>query len=182
MDRGANAGDHVLALRIHQEFAVEFFGADGGIAGEAHAGAAGVAQIAEHHGLHVHGGAQHVVDVVDAAIVLGAVVVPGAEHGVARHYQLLVRVLRKVALGVLLDHLLVFRDHFLQRLGVQLGIQLRLFLLLLGVENFLEMRSWGCPAPRCRTSGSSGDRSRRRSADCRSSWPAPSRSDRSGRG
>jgi UDP-N-acetylmuramate-alanine ligase len=48
--------------------------AGGGIAGEADAGAGGLAQVAEDHGLHVDGCAQPVVDVVDAAIGLGAVV------------------------------------------------------------------------------------------------------------
>ena len=109
-----------------------------GIAGEADAGAAGLAQVAEDHGLHVDRGAQHVVDVVDAAIVLGAIVQPGAEHGVARHDQLLVRILRKLVLGVLLHDLLVFGDHFLQRLGVEVGVELGLLLFLLAVENFFE--------------------------------------------
>ena len=49
-------------------------------------------------------------------------------------------ILRKVALGVLLDDLLVFRDHFLQRLGIEIGIELGFFLLLLGVEHFVESR------------------------------------------
>ena len=138
MDRRADAGDHVLALRVHQELAVELLRAGRGVAGEAHARAAGLAQVAEDHGLHVDGGAQHVVDVVDAAIGLGAIVLPGAEHGVARHHQLLVRVLRKVALGVLLHDLLVFGDDFLQRLGVEVGVELGLLLLLLAVEDFLE--------------------------------------------
>ena len=109
-----------------------------GIAGEAHAGAAGLAQVAEDHGLHVDRGAQHVVDVVDAAIGLGAIVQPGAEHGVTRHHQLLVRVLRKLALGVLLHDFLVVGDDFLQRLGVEIGVELDLLLLLLAVEHFLE--------------------------------------------
>ena len=100
-DRSANAGDHVFALRVHQELAVEFLGAGRGIASKAYAGAAGIAEIAEDHGLHVDRGAQHVVNVVDAAIVLGAVVLPGTEHGIARHGELLVGVLGKVALGVL---------------------------------------------------------------------------------
>ena len=95
-------------------------------------------EIAEDHGLHVDRGAQHVVDVVDAAIGLGAIVQPGTEHGVTRHHQLLVRVLRKLALGVLLHDLLIFGDDFLQRLGVEIGVELGLLLLLLAVENFLK--------------------------------------------
>ena len=70
--------------------------------------------------------------------MLGAIVLPGAEHGVARHHQLLVRVLREVALGVLLHDLLVFGDDFLQRLGVEVGVELGLLLLLLAVEDFFK--------------------------------------------
>ena len=54
----------------------------------------------------------------------------------------------------------------LQRLGVEVGVELGLLLFLLGVENFVEYRSSRCRARRCRTSESGGDRSRRRSADC----------------
>ena len=139
-NRSAHARDDVLALRIQQEFAVELFRAGRGIAREADARAGGVAQVAVDHRLHVDRGAEHVVgNIVDAAIVLGAVVLPGAEHGVARHDQLLVRILREVALGVLFDDLLVFLDDFLQRLGVEFGVELYLPLLLLAVEDFFEL-------------------------------------------
>ena len=134
----ADAGDHVFALRVHEELAVELFHAGGGVAGESDAGAAGVAEIAEHHGLHVDGGAEHVIDVVDAAIGLGAVVHPGAEDGVARHDELVVRVLRELLLGVLEDDLLVLGDDFLEGLGVELGVELHLALLLLAVEHFFK--------------------------------------------
>ncbi len=140
MYRRAHAGDHVLALGVHQELAVELLLAGGGIAGKAHAGAAGLAHVAEDHGLDVNGGSQPVVDVVDAAVVPGAVIVPTAEDGIARHHQLFARLLREVDLGELLNHLLVLGDHFLQRLGVQLGVELDLLLLLLVVEDFLEVR------------------------------------------
>ena len=75
-NRRAHAGDNVFTLRVHQELAVKFFRADGRIAREADAGAAGVAEIAEHHCLNVDSGSEHVVNVVDAAIVLGAIVLP----------------------------------------------------------------------------------------------------------
>ena len=90
-NRRTHARNHVFALRVQQKFAVELFGAIRGVARETDAGAAGVAEVAEDHGLHVDRGAEHVIDIVDAAIVLGAIVLPGAEHGVARHDQLLVR-------------------------------------------------------------------------------------------
>src|ERR1039457_4351194 len=51
-------------LRVLQELAVEGFFAGGGIAREADAGGGGLAQVAEHHGLYVDGGAQIVGDLV----------------------------------------------------------------------------------------------------------------------
>ena len=72
--------------------------------------------------------------------MLGALVLPGAKHGVARHHQLFTRILRKVALGVLLHDLLIFDDHFLQRFGVEIGVELGLLLFLLRVEHFVERR------------------------------------------
>ena len=70
--------------------------------------------------------------------MLGAIILPGAEHCVPRHYQLLVRVLRKIVLRVLLDDFLVFRDDFLQCLSVELGIELGLLFFFLAVEDFFE--------------------------------------------
>ena len=136
--RRANAGNHIFALRVHQKFAVELFHSGGGIARETHARAAGVAEIAEDHGLHVDRGAEIVGDIVDAAIVLGAIVLPGAENRIARHHQLLVRVLREVVLGVLLHDFLVFLNHFFQRFGVEVGVELRFLLFLFRVEDFVE--------------------------------------------
>ncbi len=74
--RRANARDNILALRVHKEFAVEFFVAHRGITGEAHARAAGLAQIAKDHCLYVDRGSEHVINVVDAAIMLGPIVLP----------------------------------------------------------------------------------------------------------
>ena len=139
-DGGTHTGNHVLALRVHQKFTVKLLGARRRIAGEADARAAGISQVAVYHGLHVHRGSKHVVNIVDPAIMLRPIVLPGAKHGVASHHQLLVRILRKVALGVLLHDFLIFRDHLLQSLGIEVGIELRLLLLLLSVEDFVKYR------------------------------------------
>ncbi len=139
-NRSAHAGNHIFALRVQQEFSVEFFRAVGRIARESDTGAAGIAEVAEDHGLHIDRRPEHVIDVVDAAIVLGAIVLPGAEHGIARHHQLLDGVLRKVALGVLLDGFLVVDNDLLQRLRVKAGVELGLLLVLLGIENLFEDR------------------------------------------
>src|ERR1039457_1744215 len=137
--RRADAGHHVLALRVLQELAVEGFFAGGGIAREADAGGGGLAQVAEHHGLYVDGGAQVVGDLVHLAVVLGAVVKPGAEHGVAGAGELHQRVLRERLAGLLLHQLLVAGDDLLQILGGEIGIQLGIGLLLLSVEDLVEI-------------------------------------------
>ena len=72
--------------------------------------------------------------------MLGPIVLPGAEHGIAGHHELFARILRKVALGMLLDDLFIFNDYFLQRLRVEIGVELGLLLFLLGVEHFIERR------------------------------------------
>ena len=66
--------------------------------------------------------------------MLGAIVLPGAEHGIARQDELFARVLREVPLGVFLDDFLVLGDNLLQSLGVEIGVELGflLFFRLLG--------------------------------------------------
>src|SRR5258706_835 len=71
-----DARDHVLALGIDQDLAVEPFLAGRGIARERHAGRRGLAHVSEHHGLHVDRGAPAFRDVVQAAIGDGALVHP----------------------------------------------------------------------------------------------------------
>ncbi|MEN3379835.1 MAG: pyruvate, orthophosphate dikinase, partial [Hyphomicrobiales bacterium] len=78
--RRADAGDHVLALRVDEEFAVKQLLARRGIARERNAGRRGVAHIAEHHGLDVDGGAPALRNAVQAAIRIGARIHPRTEH------------------------------------------------------------------------------------------------------
>ena len=91
----ANAGHHVFALRIQQELAPENLFARGRIAREADARAGSLAQIAEHHGLDIGGRADVVGNLFHAPIGDRVLAPPGAEHSVARHGELLARVLRK---------------------------------------------------------------------------------------
>jgi len=99
----ADAGDHVLALRVGQVVAVRLGLAVGRVAGERHPGAGVLALVAEHHRLDVHGGAEGVVDLVLAPVVPGPLVVPGAEHGLDAEPELLLRVLGELPVGVLGD-------------------------------------------------------------------------------
>ncbi len=97
-----------------------------GIAREADAGAGVFAQVAENHGLHVDRGAQPVIDVVDAAIGLGALVLPAAEDGVAGLHELIQRILREFLAGFFLHQLLVLGDDLLQRFGLEFVVELDL--------------------------------------------------------
>ena len=98
--RRADAGHHVLALRVDEELAVELVLAGRGIAGEGDAGGGGLAHVAEHHGLHVDRRAPARRDGVQLAVLDGAGVHPGAEHGADGAPELLLRLLREAACRV----------------------------------------------------------------------------------
>src|SRR4029453_17721442 len=100
-------GDDVLALRIDEELTKEFLCACRRIPGESDTGARAISSVAKHHHLDVDGGTNRVRNVVDAPVFLGSSVVPRAKHGIARHLQLIVRLLREWLAGLLLDDLLV---------------------------------------------------------------------------
>ena len=88
--------------------------------------------------MHIDGGSEQVIDVVNAPVSLRALVVPGAEDGISSHDELFARVLGKVPPDVLLDNFLVFLNHFLQSPGIELRVELSLLLFLLFVEDFVE--------------------------------------------
>ncbi len=108
--RRANAGNDVLALRIHEKFAVERFFAGRGIARKADTGAGVVAHVAEDHSLYICGGADGIRNFFHAAVIDRFGRVPGIEYRVAGERELLVRVLRELAPGLFLHQLLVFAD------------------------------------------------------------------------
>ena len=143
--RRADAGDHVLALRVDQELAVERLLAGRGIAREGDAGGRGLAHIAEHHRLHVDGGAPARGDVVQLAVGDGARVHPARKHGADRAPELLLRVLREGLAELFLDLRLVERDDRLPVLGRQLGVELVAALRLLLLQDRLET-SWSRPS------------------------------------
>ena len=99
--RRADPGHHVLALRVHEVLAVEHALAVVRVARERDAGGAVVAHVAEHHRLHVDGGAERLRDPVQAPVAPRALVVPGAEHRADGAPELLLGILRKRRAGVL---------------------------------------------------------------------------------
>jgi hypothetical protein len=135
--RRADTGDHVFALGIDQEFAVEQVFARARVAREGDAGAAVVAQIAEDHRLHVDGGAPGSGNVVQLAIDLGAVVVPALEHGHHGAPELFPRIGREFAADAGADQPLK-RDHSFRSSDSQIGIELDALLLLDHVDDDFE--------------------------------------------
>ena len=136
--RGADAGDDVLALRIDEVLAVELLLAGGRVAGERNAGAGGVAHVAEDHALNVDSRAPVGRDVVHAAVVDGARVIPGTEHGLDGLHELLLRVLRELDALLLLVDLLEADNDFLHVVGGEIGVVLRALALLDVVQNALK--------------------------------------------
>ena len=138
---GADAGDDVLALGVHEELAVELVLAGGGVTGESDAGAAVVAHVAEDHHLDVDGGAPGAGDVVHAAVGDGAVVHPGAEHGADGGHELDLRVGRELFAGELFVEDLEALHHLLHILGGEAGVGLDAALFLELVHDGLELET-----------------------------------------
>ena len=111
-------GDDVLALGVDEEVAAGLRRAGDLVAAEGDARPAAVALVAEHHLLHVDGGAPVVGDPVDAPVGLRALAVPGVEDGPDGLLELLARV------GGELVELLEGARELLQRLDVELGVVL----------------------------------------------------------
>src|SRR5205085_9639255 len=118
----SHTSNHILALGVDEKFAVENFLTGGGIAGESHSRAGSGAGIAENYGLHVHGRAPFLGNVVFPAINDGAIVHPRTEHGADRSLQLLPRIIRKLFAGALFYQIFETRNQLLQIPHAQFGI------------------------------------------------------------
>ena len=134
-----DAGHHVLALGVLQVVAVDALGAGARVTGEGHAGARVHAQVAEHHGHHVDGGAQVGGDALLAAVQDGPVGVPGVEHGLDGQVHLLPGLLREVMAGLVLDDALERLDQVLQVVRVQVEVVADALGLLGVVDRLLEV-------------------------------------------
>ena len=121
---GPDAGHDVLALGVGQVLAVQDLLAGVRVAGERHAGARVVAHVAEDHGHDVDGGAEVVGDLLVVAVVDRALAEPAREDGLDGQVELLVRVAREVAAGVLADDPLEVAGQRAQVVGGQVGVLL----------------------------------------------------------
>ena len=107
---GPDAGHDVLALGVGEVLAEEHLLAGVGVARERDAGARVVAHVAEDHRHDVDGGAQVMGDLLVVAVVHGALAEPAREDGLDGQVQLLVRIARELAPGVLPDDRLELVD------------------------------------------------------------------------
>ena len=137
--RRADAGHHVFALRVDEELAVKLVRAGRWIAREGDAGGGRVAHVAEHHGLHVDGGAPAFGNVVEAPIGDGALVHPRAEHGADGAPELFARVLREGFAARLLHLRLVALDDLAPVGGHEIGVEHEPLVVLVLLENLLEV-------------------------------------------
>ena len=137
--RGADAGHHVLALGVDQELAVKLPRARCRVAGEGHAGGRRFAHVAEHHGLHVDGGAPVLRNVVELAVGDGARAHPRLEHGADGAPQLFMRVLREGLARRFLHEFCVADDEALPLLRRHLRVEGIAALFLEAAENVLEL-------------------------------------------
>ncbi len=103
------------------------------VPGEGHAAAAALAEVAEHHLLHVHSRAPLVGDVVDAPVGDRARPLPGVEHRPDRAAQLLPRV------GGELVQALELERQLAQGHRVELGVQRHAALRLGGGDRVLKV-------------------------------------------
>ena len=118
----AHAGDDVLALRVHQIFAVEDFFAARRVARERHAGARFVARVPEDHRLHVDRRAPVRRNVVFLAIDDRAVVHPRTEDGADRAFELHPRIRRERRARALQNQRLEAHDELAQLRSAQLRV------------------------------------------------------------
>ena len=120
--RGPDAGHDVLALGVGQVLAEEHLLAGVRVAGEGDAGPGVVAHVAEDHRHDVDRRAQVVGDLLVVAVVDGALAEPAGEDGLDGEVELLVRVAREVAAGVLADDRLELVGERPQVGGGQVGV------------------------------------------------------------
>jgi hypothetical protein len=111
--RGPAASDHVLARRVAEVLPVGPTGPGAGIAGEEDAGEAVVAEVAEDHALHDHGGAEICVDAVGLPVLHGPRGVPALEDTPDRQVELGPGVRRRLLPGLLVEEGLVVADQLL---------------------------------------------------------------------
>ena len=139
LHRRTDTGDHVFALRVHQNLSVELILTGSRVSRERNAGTGIIAHVAECHHLDVDSRAPGIRDVVVAAIDVRARVVPGTEYGLDRLDQLYLRIGREVLSDGLLVHRLELIRQILEILRGQIHVLRHAPLDLLLVDQLLKL-------------------------------------------
>ena len=137
--RRSDTGDDIFTLGIHQTFAEECMFAGIRISSKSHTGSARVAHVAEHHRNDIDRSPPMIGNPVEAPIGNRPCAVPGREHGVDRHFQLFIRIVREIFPGFLFHQRLESPDEIPQRPRVQLCLVRDTHFLFLMVQNRFEM-------------------------------------------
>ncbi len=135
----ADTGDHILALRIHQKFAIEDLFARGRVTGEGHTGRAVVAHIAEHHGLNIDGGAPACRNIMQTAIGNGALVGPAVEHRTDCSPELILDILREGTAEFLRHLCLILADQIFPVIRRKVRVEQIAFFLFQDFQQLFEM-------------------------------------------
>ena len=137
--RRADAGDHVLALCVHQVFAVKGVLAGRGVAGEGDPGGAVLAHVAKDHGLQGDRRAPTGGNVVEPAVGDRALVHPGTEDRADGRPGLVLGSLGEGLAGFRLHQALIGRDHFHPVLGRELGVEADAQVFFLVLQDLFEV-------------------------------------------
>ena len=134
-----DAGHHIFALGVDQEFAVELILSGGWVASKRNPGAGVVACVAEHHGLHVDGGAIEADDAFDPAIRQGLVSVPALKDRFDGCFQLPHWVLRERLANMFSVDLFVQIAKLPETRRINVGVFLHLQLLLQSLKSLFKV-------------------------------------------
>ena len=137
--RRPNPRDDVLALRVHEVFAVKGILAGGRISSEGDAGSGVLAHIPKDHGLNVDRRSQKALYVVELAIFDGSLVVPASDDGIDCASELVDRPNREFLAGVFFVDFQIILDQLFEVLGGKLHIEIDAAFVLFGLNGLLEL-------------------------------------------
>ena len=135
----SNTCNHIFALRVYEEVAVEHILASGVVARERNASTGICSHVAVRHRLHIDRGAVESGDAFDAAILDRLVTVPRTEHRLDREFKLQHRVLREGSADFRLVDLLVCSNELDESFGGHIGVFLHAVLRLDRTERVFKL-------------------------------------------
>ena len=142
--RRSDTCNNILALCVHQIFAIKLLFACGGVSGESNACAAIVTHIAEYHCLYVDSGTPACRNIIHAAVYDRSWVIPRTEYCRYCFKKLFLCVLRKLFAHFTLIDLFIFFNDFFQIVRIQLSIHLHAFCVFCSLNAVLRTIPYRC--------------------------------------